>query len=194
MILLVGLGNPGSEYANTRHNVGFMTVDSIVRRHSFSTFKTKFKGLLAEGEIANEKILLLKPETYMNLSGEAVLSVCSFYKIKPENIIVFHDDMDLPIGKIKVKTGGGSGGHNGLKSIDANIGNNYTRVRIGISKPTLKEEVVHFVLSSFSKEEKKELDLLLDRISEFLPFLLQKRSDLFMNKLSCVSKELKNGI
>lgn len=115
MKLIVGLGNPGSEYACSRHNVGFMAVDELAHRHSFSEFKEKFKGLIAAGEIAGEKVYLLKPQTYMNLSGESVLAVCSFYKIKPQDIIVFHDDMDLDIARVKVKTGGGSGGHNGLK-------------------------------------------------------------------------------
>ena len=118
-MLLVGLGNPGTEYAQTRHNVGFMAVDELVRRYCFDPFRDKFKGQLATGVIENQKVMILKPTTYMNLSGESVLAACSFFKIKPEEVIVFHDDMDLAVGKVKVKRGGSAGGHNGLKSIDA---------------------------------------------------------------------------
>lgn len=183
MILLVGLGNPGSEYAKTRHNIGFMAADECARRYLFEPFREKFKGLLSQAVIQNEKVLLLKPQTYMNLSGESVRAVCDFYKIPSEKVIVFHDDMDLPVGKIKVKVGGGAGGHNGIKSIDSHLGNQYTRVRIGISKPALKEQVVDFVLSNFTAAERQVLDERIEEIAKYLPLLIENRADNFMNKL-----------
>ena len=183
MILLVGLGNPGSEYAETRHNVGFMAVDNIVHRYSFNGFKSKFKGQYADGIIQHEKVMVLKPETYMNLSGESVQSLCQFYKIPVENVIVFHDDMDLPVGKVRVKTGGSSGGHNGIKSIDSHIGNGYMRVRIGIDKPVMREQVVDWVLSRLTVEARQILDETLTKISNELPVLLTKDSSVFMNRI-----------
>src|SRR5574344_122438 len=147
MFLIVGLGNFGSEYVYTRHNVGFMTADSIAQEFSFGICKSKFDGLIAEGNVAGEKCMLLKPQTFMNLSGNSVVKAANFYKILPENIIVIHDDMDLELGKIKAKVGGGAGGHNGLKSIDANIGNGYNRIRIGVGQPMGgSEKVVSHVL------------------------------------------------
>lgn len=193
-MLLVGLGNPGKEYEQTRHNVGFMAVDAFIHRYSFGEFKSKFKGELAEGYVNNEKVLILKPMTYMNLSGEAVATVCRFYKIPVENMIVFHDDMDLPVGKIKVKIGGGSGGHNGIKSIDSHMGVYYTRVRIGISKPVSKEQVVDWVLSKFHPEDKNLLNERLEQIADYLPLLLRHDSENFMNKLVLQGKDKKNGI
>ena len=183
MILLVGLGNPGAEYALTRHNVGFMAVDEIVRRYSFDGWTKKFKGEVCAGTIEGKKVLALKPHTYMNLSGEAVLSVASFYKIPPEKIYVFHDDMDLPVGRIKVKQGGGSGGHNGLKSIDAHLGQNYHRIRIGVDKPAMREQVVSWVLSKFTPNDKQTLDELIEKISNHIPLLLIKDANTFMNKV-----------
>ncbi len=183
MFLLVGLGNPGSEYADTRHNVGFMAVDEIVRRYSLNHFKDKFKGQITTGTIGDEKTALLKPATYMNLSGESVLSACSFYKIKPENIIVFHDDMDLPVGKVKVKTGGSPGGHNGIKSIDTHIGVNYMRVRVGVGRPTHKEDVVNWVLAPFASDDALKIQDTLAKIAENLPLLLIGQDQTFMNKI-----------
>lgn len=183
MKLLVGLGNPGSEYAGTRHNVGFMAVDEIVRRYPFDSFQKKFKGQIAGGSIAGEKVYVLKPETFMNLSGESVQAVCAFYKIKLEDIIVFHDDMDLPLAKIKVKQGGGAGGHNGLKSIDAHMGPNYHRVRIGVDKPAMREQVVDWVLSRFSKTDQEQIATLLDKIAVELPVLCAGDANTFMNKI-----------
>lgn len=183
MFLLVGLGNPGTEYAETRHNVGFMAVDEIVHRHQFSSFKSKFKGVYADGTVQNEKVIVLKPMTYMNLSGESVGALCHFFKIPTEKVIVFHDDMDLPVGKIKVKVGGGSGGHNGIKSIDSHIGNGYTRVRIGVSKPTTKEQVIDWVLSRFSSADRTVLEELITKTATELPTLLTKDGSCFMNKI-----------
>lgn len=183
MILLVGLGNPGSEYAETRHNVGFMAVDEIARRYSFDKFQKKFKGEWTTGTIDGEKVMVLKPQTYMNLSGESVAAAASFYKIPLDKIYVFHDDMDLPVGRLKVKCGGGSGGHNGIKSIDANIGANYHRVRIGVDKPVLKEQVVSWVLSRFNPDDRIRLEELLARIANELSVLLTKDAGVFMNKV-----------
>lgn len=183
MILLVGLGNPGREYAANRHNVGYMAVDEIVRRYCFESYQKKFKGLLSTGLIDGQKILVLKPETYMNLSGESVQAAMAFYKITPDNIIVFHDDMDLPLCKIKVKRGGGSGGHNGLKSIDSHIGQAYRRVRIGVDKPVMKEQVVSWVLSNFPSEEQTCINETLDRITNNITLLLLNDDQTFMNKM-----------
>ena len=184
MFLLVGLGNPGTEYEKTRHNIGFMVVDGIVRHHSFSPFKEKFKGQISAGEIGGEKVVVLKPSTYMNLSGEAVLSACTFYKLKPENVIVFHDDMDLPVGKIKVKRGGSAGGHNGLKSIDSHIGPNYMRVRIGIGHPVNKSEVIDWVLHAFNKGDTSLIHEKIELVVEHLPLLIQNNEQTFMNRLA----------
>lgn len=174
MFLVVGLGNPGSEYANTRHNVGFMAADAICSRYKFDIYKKKFDGEVAMGQIANEKVIVLKPHTYMNLSGNAVVKAALFYKILPENIIVIHDDMDLKSGQLKAKRGGGAGGHNGLKSIDAHITSNYNRIRIGVGHPANKgNDVINYVLGSFSKEEKKLLEASLDTVTEAVEVLIR---------------------
>ena len=182
-MLLVGLGNPGTEYAQTRHNVGFMAVDELVRRYCFDPFRDKFKGQLATGVIENQKVMILKPTTYMNLSGESVLAACSFFKIKPEEVIVFHDDMDLAVGKVKVKRGGSAGGHNGLKSIDAHLGQNYMRVRIGVGRPERKEDVINWVLHGFNPDDKKITDDVISAIAKHMPLLLQGNEQTFMNRL-----------
>ena len=141
MLLFVGLGNPGADYARNRHNIGFMAVDAIVRRHSFSPWRAKFQGEVCEGTIAGEKVVALKPMTYMNESGRSVTEACRFYKIEPKDVVVFHDELDLPPAKIRVKLGGGHAGHNGLRSIGAHIGPDYRRVRLGIGHPGSKERV-----------------------------------------------------
>ncbi len=182
MKLLVGLGNPGTEYAKTRHNMGFQAVDELVRRFSFDAFKSEHKGLLAKGQIANERCLILKPETYMNLSGESVQSVMAFYKIQPQDIVVFHDDLDLPVGKVKVKIGGGSGGHNGIKNIDSHIGANYMRVRIGVDKNKMID-TANYVLGKPSADEQKILDVLFEQIAQNVELLLKGDMSAFMNKI-----------
>ena len=185
MFLVVGLGNPGAEYAATRHNVGFMAADEIHRRYNFAPFRAKFDGLIAEGSINGEKVYLLKPQTYMNLSGNSVVKTAHFYKILPQNIVVIHDDMDLPTDKIKAKLGGGSGGHNGIKSIDANITPNYNRIRIGVGHPQIKNEdsIVSHVLSGFSKSDKENVEKNIDLVAELLPVLLEKGVAEFSNQL-----------
>ena len=185
MFLVVGLGNPGAEYVATRHNVGFMAADEIHHRYNFSPFKSKFSGLIAEGNIAGEKVYLLKLQTFMNLSGNSVVQAANFYKILPQNIIVIHDDMDLPTNKIKAKLGGGSGGHNGIKSIDACITPNYNRVRIGVGHPTDKsgENVINHVLSGFSKADKENIEADIEIVADLLPVLIEKNVAEFSNQL-----------
>jgi len=184
MWLFIGLGNPGDKYAHNRHNIGFMAVDEIAHRHNFSDWKKgKFKGLIAEGKIGEEKVLLLKPQTYMNDSGLSVLPAASFYKISPENIIVFHDELDLDPGKIRIKQGGGAGGHNGLRSIDSHLGKNYWRVRMGIGHPGDKDKVHSYVLKDFSKEDKKWLEKLIPEIGYEAEYLIKQDMSGFMNKI-----------
>jgi PTH1 family peptidyl-tRNA hydrolase len=184
MILLVGLGNPGDKYHNNRHNIGFKAVDEIVYRFNFSSFKNKFQGQVAEGLISGTRILAFKPSTYMNNSGQAVREISKFYKIELSDIIVFHDELDIQFAKIKVKMGGGAGGHNGLKSIDAHIGKDYMRVRIGIDHPGDRDYVSEYVLSDFSKTEAQKLQDLLEIICNNIEFLLSKDQDLFMNRVA----------
>lgn len=189
MFLIVGLGNPGAEYANTRHNVGFMVADEIACRYKFSPFKAKFDGLIAEGNIEGEKVLILKPQTYMNLSGNSVVKAANFYKILPENIIVIHDDMDLSVNQVKVKLGGGSGGHNGLKSIDAHVTPNYNRIRLGVGHPDGGgEKVVNHVLSGFSKADAEMLNANIDMIAETIGFLIQNGVADYSNKIGMLLK------
>lgn len=175
MFLVVGLGNPGEEYARTRHNIGFMAADVIHGRYNFSFFKTKFDGLLAEGNINGEKVLLLKPQTFMNLSGNSVGQVAGFYKIPARNVVVIHDDKDLALGKLKVKIGGSAGGHNGLKNIDSHIGTEYNRIRIGVGNPKEHNmDTVNFVLSRFSAEEMAVLNERLDFVAATIDELIKK--------------------
>lgn len=188
MFLLVGLGNPGTGYAQNRHNVGFMALELLARALDASAWKSKFQGKLAEARFGSDKVLLLKPETYMNVSGAAVGEAVSFLKLKPEQVIVFHDDLDLGGGKIKIKVGGGHGGHNGLRSIDSAIGQNYKRVRIGIGHPGAKELVHGHVLSNFSPDEHKWLDPLLEAMAKELPLLLSGKDADYMTRLAAAFK------
>lgn len=185
MFLVVGLGNPGTEYAATRHNVGFMAADELHRRYNFLPFRSKFDGLIAEGNIEGEKVYLLKPQTFMNLSGNSVVKAANFYKILPQNIVVIHDDMDLPTDKIKAKLGGGAGGHNGLKSIDSCITPNYNRIRIGIGHPQNRDadSIVNHVLSGFSKADKANLDANIDLVADLIGVLFKKGLAEFSNQL-----------
>lgn len=184
MFLVVGLGNPGTEYQNTRHNVGFMAADEIFSRYKFSPFKSKFDGLIAEGQIGSDKVFLLKPQTFMNLSGNSVVKAALFYKILPENIIVIHDDIDLTLGQLKAKLGGGAGGHNGLKSIDANVSPQYNRIRIGVGRPQNNgAEVVDYVLGHFSKQDQETLNKSLDVVSQAVEVLIENGIDSCSNFL-----------
>ncbi len=185
MRLVVGLGNPGSRYARNRHNVGFMAVDAIARRHGAPGFRSRFKGELAEGPIGGERVLLLKPQTFMNLSGESVGEAARFFKILPSEIIVIHDEIDLRPGKLRVKLGGGSAGHNGLRSIDTLLGPDYWRVRIGVGHPGIKELVQPYVLQNFSGEEVTGwVEPLLGAVAETVPLLLSGAPDAFMSEVA----------
>ena len=184
MKLFVGLGNPGSEYARNRHNVGFMAVEAIARAHGFGPWKRKFKGVAADGEIAGEKILLLKPETYMNESGRSVGEAARFLKIAEQDIVVFYDEIDLAPGKLKVKTGGGNAGHNGLRSISAHLGNDYVRVRIGVGHPGVKELVARWVLNDFAKADRTWLEPLLDAIAKAAPRLARNDQSRFLTDVA----------
>ncbi len=190
MFLIVGLGNPGTEYAGTRHNVGFMAADALHEAFDFSPYRVKFDGLVAEGKIDGKKVFLLKPQTYMNLSGNSVVKAAGFYKILPEHIVVIHDDMDLPVGKIKAKRGGGAGGHNGLKSIDAAISPDYNRIRIGVGHPQGKGEfVVNHVLSDFGKVDKALIAENIKTVVETIGVLLEKGIGEYSGRLGMLLKK-----
>ncbi|TQV83544.1 aminoacyl-tRNA hydrolase [Denitrobaculum tricleocarpae] len=186
MLLLVGLGNPGQRYANNRHNIGFMAVDEMVRRHSFGPWRSKFQGQICEGRIGREKVLILKPETFMNESGRAVGEAIRFYKLETEQVFVVYDEIDLVPGKIKVKKGGGAGGHNGLRSIDAHIGQDYWRVRLGVGHPGDKNLVHSHVLGDFSKADTLWRDKLLDAVAAEISLLLAGESGSFMSRVAQV--------
>ena len=173
MYLLVGLGNPGSDYAGNRHNIGFMAVDDIHRHYSFQPFRTKFHGEVADGSIAGDKVFILKPTTYMNESGRSVAELVRFYKIETGNVIVLHDELDLSPGKIRVKKGGGLAGHNGLKSIADHIGLDFYRVRIGIGHPGEKSRVTGHVLNDFSQSDQQWLDPLLGGMTTHIAKLIE---------------------
>ncbi|MCM2344722.1 MAG: aminoacyl-tRNA hydrolase [Alphaproteobacteria bacterium] len=185
MWLLVGLGNPGDKYAHNRHNIGFMAVDAIAEAHGFPAFKKKFQGLVSEGVIGGEKIILLKPQTYMNNSGQSVGEAAKFYKIPLERIVAFHDELDLMAGKIRTKKGGGNAGHNGLRSMDSHLNSNdYWRVRLGIGHPGDKAMVHNHVLSDFSKSESNWLKSLIEAIGTQAPLLVQGKDNEFMSKVA----------
>lgn len=184
MKLIAGLGNPGSSYENHRHNVGFMVLDKLFQSYEFSSWQEKFKAKISMGFIRNEKILLVKPQNFMNLSGIPICQILNFYKIPLDDLIIIHDELDLPFCKIRLKKGGSSGGHNGLKSIDSHCGNLYQRIRIGIDRPNHLEQVASYVLSPFSKNEEEELQNLLEDIARYFPFYLQKDTNTFLNKIS----------
>jgi PTH1 family peptidyl-tRNA hydrolase len=194
--LVVGLGNPGSQYAGNRHNVGFMAADALADALRAGPWSRKFKGKLAEAQAGGERIYLLKPQTYMNLSGESVRAAAQFYKIPPERVIVLYDELDLLPGRLRVKRGGGHGGHNGVKSIDAHLGKDYTRVRIGIGHPGEKHLVTNYVLGDFGKAEREEQDRMISAIRDAFPMLLKGDEAGFMNKVALTlnppPKSLKN--
>lgn len=188
--LLVGLGNPGPKYAGHRHNVGFMAVDEIVRRHNFSGPQHKFHGELYTGELAGEKIIALKPQTFMNDSGRAVQAVATFYKIPPAHIVVVHDEIDLPFARCRMKLGGGDAGHNGLRSITAALGPDYYRLRFGIGHPGLKEMVAAYTLTDFSSSEKPAAQALLKELAENAPALAIGDINRVQNLLSAKASTL----
>ena len=190
MQLWVGLGNPEAGMARNRHNIGFMAVDVIADRHGFSPWRPRFKGLVAEGNIAGEKILALKPLTYMNVSGESVQAAAAFFKIPPEAIFAFHDELDLIPGKVRVKKGGGAAGHNGLRSMDRMLGTpDYWRVRLGIGHPGDKARVYGHVLGNFSREDEDWLTTLLAALGDAAPFLAQGKPEDFMTRVALLTQE-----
>ena len=184
MLLLVGLGNPNPNNTNNRHNVGFLVIDAINAKFKLSKQKPKFKGLLTTGKINEQKVYAIKPLTFMNNSGICIREIIEYFKINVKDVFVFHDDMDIDIGKIKVKFGGGNAGHNGIESIDKNIGKDYSRVRIGIGRPKNNSTGVEHVLDNFVNEEKKDIEEVNNNIINSLSILINKDLDLFSSKVN----------
>ncbi|WP_395172635.1 aminoacyl-tRNA hydrolase [Roseibium alexandrii] len=185
MRLIVGLGNPGGKYAHNRHNIGFMAIDEIHRRNSgFQPWRARFQGQVSEGRLGSEKVLLLKPSTYMNESGRAVGEAMRFFKIEPEDIVVIYDELDLPPAKFRMKKGGGHGGHNGLRSISAHIGQEYRRLRLGIGHPGDKKLVSNYVLGDFSKADQDWLNPLLAEVADQAGLLAEAKDSQFANKMT----------
>ena len=187
MLLFAGLGNPGPEHARNRHNIGFMAVDALAHRHDFQPFRPKFRGLAAEGRLGEARVLALKPLTWMNDSGVSVAEAARFHKIEAERVYVFHDELDLAPGKVRVKRGGSSAGHNGLRSIDAHLGPDYWRVRLGIGHPGEKTRVLGWVLRDFPKSDADWLERLLVAVSEHAPPLAAGRESDFMSKVAAAA-------
>ena len=183
MLLLVGLGNPGARYIGNRHNIGFMTLQAIAKRPGFAPWRRRFQGVACEGPIGGERVLLLLPGTYMNESGRAVGEAAQFYKLAPDAITVFHDEIELPPGKVRVKAGGGIAGHNGLRSISEHVGNDYRRVRVGVGHPGHKDLVEHYVLSDFAKSERPWVDALIAILADNAELLLHGQDASFQNKV-----------
>jgi PTH1 family peptidyl-tRNA hydrolase len=184
MQIFAGLGNPGPKYAGNRHNIGFMALDRIAEDHGFGPWKAKFQAEIAEGRLGSERVLLLKPQTFMNLSGQSVGEAMRFYKLEPGDVTVFHDELDLAPGKLRVKQGGGHAGHNGLRSLHQHIGEAYRRVRLGIGHPGHKEKVAGYVLQDFAKADQEWLDDLMRGISDGAAELAAGRSDRFLNAVA----------
>lgn len=182
MFLIIGLGNIGAEFEKTRHNIGFMIVDKLIEKYKIANSNNKFDAILFTKDINGEKVIFAKPTTYMNNSGIAVSKIKNFYKIPLENIIVFQDDMDLELCKIKIKVGGEDAGHNGIKSINSNIGKEYTRIRFGIGRPEFKYDVVNFVLGKFSENDLKDINFTIEKISNNFEELLKKDKLKFIEK------------
>jgi PTH1 family peptidyl-tRNA hydrolase len=184
MLLLVGLGNPGPKYAHNRHNIGFMAVDAIVRRHSFHAGRARFQAVCAEGLIAGRKTLAMAPTTFMNESGRAVGEAVRFFKLDPRQVVVLHDELDLAFGKVRTKLGGGHAGHNGLRSIDHHIGPDFWRIRIGIGHPGDKERVLGHVLSDFAKADQPMLERIIDAIADAAPLIAKEDFNGFMTRVA----------
>ena len=183
MLLLVGLGNPGARYVGNRHNIGFVAVQEIAKRHGIGPWRRRFQGVACEGPLGGERALLLLPGTYMNESGRAVAEAVHFYKLLPADVIVFHDEIDLPPGKVRVKVGGGVAGHNGLRSISEHIGNDYRRVRIGVGHPGNKDLVQHYVLSDFAKSDRGWVEALIGILADDAGLLAQGKDASFQNRV-----------
>lgn len=188
MLVIAGLGNPGAEHARNRHNIGFMAADAIARRHSFSPWTKKFSGLVADGMLGGEKTLLLKPQTFMNRSGQSVGEALRFHKLEPASLCVIYDELDIAPGRLRVKTGGGAGGHNGIRSIDAHCGPAYRRVRLGIGHPGDKALVHNWVLGNFAKADDDWLGGLLDAVADAAPLLASPDENAFANRFSVLTQ------
>ena len=186
MLLFAGLGNPGAKYASNRHNIGFMAVDEIVRRHNFSSWRKKFQSDMSEGTLGGEKVLVLKPQTYMNESGRAVGEAVRFHNIPLENVYVFYDELDLEPGKVRVKLGGGAAGHNGIRSIAAHLGPDFKRVRLGIGHPGVKDFVMPHVLGDFAKADREWLSKLLEGVADEVALLAEGKDEKFQSKVALV--------
>tara|TARA_R110002049_G_scaffold29972_5_gene102151 strand:- start:24189 stop:24902 length:714 start_codon:yes stop_codon:yes gene_type:complete len=182
--LIIGLGNPGAKYARNRHNIGFMALDQIAADHGFAPWKGKFQGSVSEGRFVSDRAVLLKPETFMNNSGQSVQAAMKFYKIEPADVIVFHDELDLAPGRLKCKTGGGHAGHNGLRSIHAHIGPDYMRVRMGVGHPGHKDAVAGYVLRDFPKADEGWLDDVMRGVSDGIGDLVAGDAGRFMNAVA----------
>ncbi|UPG72459.1 aminoacyl-tRNA hydrolase [Roseomonas gilardii subsp. gilardii] len=193
MLLWVGLGNPGREHARQRHNIGFMALDAIARRHGFGPWRSRFKGEVADGTIAGQRITLLKPQTYMNASGQSVQPAAAFHKIPPADVWAFHDELDLAPGKVRVKKGGGAAGHNGLRDMQRAFGSpDFWRVRLGIGHPGMKERVHGHVLGDFAKVD-TWVEPLLDAVADAAPLLAQGRPEEFMTKVALLTQGMDKG-
>jgi PTH1 family peptidyl-tRNA hydrolase len=183
MRLFVGLGNPGTKHQGNRHNIGFMAIDAVAQRHRFAPWRRRFQGETAEGELGGQRVVLLKPATYMNESGRAVGEAMRFFKLALGDLVVFHDELDLPEAKLRIKTGGGNAGHNGLRSISAHVGNDYARVRLGIGHPGLKPLVHAYVLGDFAKAERPWVAALCDTVADHAGLLAAGEVSTFQNKV-----------
>ena len=183
MLLFVGLGNPGERYVGNRHNIGFMAVQAVAKRHGIAPWRRKFQGVAVEGTIGGEKLLLLLPGTFMNESGRAVAEAVNFYKLEVGQVVVFHDEAELPPGKVRLKLGGGNAGHNGLRSISEHIGNDYHRVRIGVGHPGDKKLMETYVLQDFAKSERPWVEALCDIIADNAGLLIEGKDSTFQNKV-----------
>ncbi|QBF30753.1 aminoacyl-tRNA hydrolase [Thalassococcus sp. S3] len=193
MQIFVGLGNPGPKYAGHRHNIGFMALDRIAEAHGFGPWKSKFQGRVAEGRLGSDKALLLKPETFMNRSGQSVGEATRFYKVGPEDVTVFHDELDLAPGKVRVKRGGGHAGHNGLRSLHGHIGDSYRRVRLGIGHPGHKDKVAGYVLHDFARADQDWLEAVLAGLSDGAPHLAEGEDGRFMNAVALRTSPPRSG-
>jgi peptidyl-tRNA hydrolase, PTH1 family len=183
MLLFVGLGNPGERYVGNRHNIGFMAVQAIAERHNIAPWRRRFQGVAVEGSIGGEKLLLLLPGTFMNESGRAVAEAAHFYKLEASQVVVFHDEAELPLGKVRLKLGGGNAGHNGLRSVSEHIGNDYRRVRLGIGHPGDKDLMEAYVLQDFAKNERPWVDALCDIVADNVALLIEGKDSTLQNKV-----------
>ena len=193
MQLLVGLGNPGEDYAGNRHNIGFMVADEIVRLYGLPSPRSKSRphGMFSEGRLGNDKVIILKPLTYMNESGQAVGAAMRYYKLEPSDVFVFHDELDLAAGKVRAKRGGGNAGHNGLRSIDAHIGRDYWRIRLGIGHPGDRKRVTNHVLKDFSKADRQWVEKMVEAVADAVPMLLDGKEADFMTRVALLTQQPK---